>query len=483
MLSYNGFDAAGFRLPAAVQPDFWGRGEVLRRILFVLIAVLLCLNTGTSYAQKKKKHSKKAAEAADNSAEPDKVLYARAMADMKRGHQEVARLTLQTLINTYPDSEFLAKAKLAIADSYYKEGGTANWAQAIAGYKDFIVFFPFLPEAPYAQLQVAMVHFREMEKPDRDRAHSRAAEDEFQTFLQKYPNDPLVPKAEQRLREVQEMLAEGDFRIANFYYIKGSYRASAARLITVTNRYPLFSHSDRALWMLGTIFEKSERKDLAASSYASIVRNYPLSGLTESAKKKLTALMVPIPQPDPQALARMQQERSANHRGGGMLHKATGILRTGPDVQMAATVGKPNLEPEPASSSGVDILKPGGKNGPGGSTTGIVATVTPGSASAPASTGGATSGAESTGGSSGDSSGASPGSSASGDAGAATGSQPENPNGAATASDKGQAAADPKPSDGQSATSKTGDGKASPDDKKKESTSKKKKGLRKIIPW
>ena len=466
----------------------------MRRIFFVLMAALLCLTTGASYAQKKNKHSKKAGPV-DNSAEPDKVLYARAMADMKRGHQEVARLTLQTLINTYPDSEFLAKAKLAIADSYYKEGGTANWAQAIAGYKDFIVFFPFLPEAPYAQLQVAMVHFREMEKPDRDRAHSRAAEDEFQTFLQKYPKDPLAPKAEQRLREVQEMLAEGDFRIASFYYIKGSYRASAARLITVTSRYPLFSRSDRALWMLGTIFEKSERKDLAASYYASIVRNYPLSGLTDSAKKKLTALKVPIPQPEPQALARMQQERSANHRGGGMLHKATGILRTAPDVQMAATVGKPNLEPEPASSSGVDILKPGGKNGPGGVTTGIVATVTPGSAaSAPASTGGATSGADSTGGSSGDSSGAGSGGSASGDAGAtppasadktgaATGSQPENPNGAAAASDKGQAAADSKPTDGQGATPKAGDGKASPDDKKKESTSKKKKGLRKIIPW
>ena len=42
---------------------------------------------------------------------------------------------MQTLINTYPDSEYLAKAKLAIADSYYKEGGTANMTQAIPGTK------------------------------------------------------------------------------------------------------------------------------------------------------------------------------------------------------------------------------------------------------------------------------------------------------------------------------------------------------------
>ena len=31
----------------------------------------------------------------------------------------MGRLTLQTLINTYPDSEYLAKGKLAIADSFF----------------------------------------------------------------------------------------------------------------------------------------------------------------------------------------------------------------------------------------------------------------------------------------------------------------------------------------------------------------------------
>src|ERR1700691_4607273 len=91
---------------------------------------------------KKKKVNK--ATTADNSAEPDKVLYDRALDDIKHGRHEVGRLNLQTLINTYPDSDYLAKAKLAIADSYFKEGGTANMTQAIQAYKDFIVFFPFL---------------------------------------------------------------------------------------------------------------------------------------------------------------------------------------------------------------------------------------------------------------------------------------------------------------------------------------------------
>ena len=48
--------------------------------------------------------------------QPDKVLFDRAIKDIEHGNYEVARITLNTLINTYDTSEFLAKAKLAIAD-------------------------------------------------------------------------------------------------------------------------------------------------------------------------------------------------------------------------------------------------------------------------------------------------------------------------------------------------------------------------------
>ena len=129
---------------------------------------------------------------------------------------DVGRLAFQTLINTYPDSEYLAKAKLAVADSYYKEGGTSGLTQAVAEYQDFITFFPFLDEAAYAQMQVGMAHYRRMEKPDRDRDEALEAEGAFQTFLQKYPSSPLYKDAQQRLREVQEVLADGDFASRSF---------------------------------------------------------------------------------------------------------------------------------------------------------------------------------------------------------------------------------------------------------------------------
>src|SRR5437867_4769160 len=202
---------------------------VKRCALFAITGLFLLSATrcDAQILHKKKRVNK--STSAENTAEPDKILYDKAMDDIKKGRHEVGRLNLQTLINTYPDSEYLAKAKLAIADSYYKEGGSANLTQAVAGYKDFIVFFPFLPEAPYAQIQVAMTHYKQMEKPDRDRTEAKAAEEEFQTFLAKYPKDPLVPKAEQHLRDVQEVLAEGDVRIGYYYYVKGDRRAAAGR--------------------------------------------------------------------------------------------------------------------------------------------------------------------------------------------------------------------------------------------------------------
>src|SRR2546423_150047 len=185
----------------------------MRWTLFVMIGLLLLSATRSDAQVFRKKKKVNKSTRAENPAEPDKILYDKAIDDVKHGRHEVGRLNLQTLINTYPDSDYLAKAKLAIADSFYKEGGTANLTQAVQAYKDFDIFFPMLPEAAYAQLQVAMTHYKQMEKPDRDRTHARAAEEEFQTFLSKYPSDPLAPKAEQRLREVQELLAEGDFRI------------------------------------------------------------------------------------------------------------------------------------------------------------------------------------------------------------------------------------------------------------------------------
>ena len=442
-----------------------------RRSALFAIAGLFLLSATQCDAQilhKKKKVNK--STAADNSAEPDKVLYGRAMDDLKHGRHEVGRLNLQTLINTYPDSEYLAKAKLAIADSFYKEGGTANLTQAVQAYKDFIIFFPMLSEAAYAQLQVAMTHYKQMEKPDRDRTQARAAEEEFQVFLSKYPGDPLAPKAEQHLRNVQELLAEGDFRIGYYYYYtREDKKAADSRLRSVVARYPLYSKSDQALWMLGNIWQGTEKKELAAPYYARIVRNYPLSPLVPNAKSRLKALGAPIPQPDPQAVAWMTAEQNAPRPHEGVIKKPLRLVRTGPGQELAkaARNGPPTMTPQSESEAGIDVLKGGNQTRIVGPGTGLVGDITPGGS------GGTTSGAESV---APTTEGTEEKPAAEPDPNAPPAA--ENSSNGATAA--GTADAAPK-TDGSAA--QAGTPTTASDDNKKESTSKKKKGLKKIIPW
>src|SRR5438876_9186727 len=108
--------------------------------------------------------------------QPDKVLFDKSINDIEHGRFEVARITLNTLINTYDQSEYLAKAKLAIADSWYREGGAHGLAQAEAEYKDFILFYPTMEEAAESQEKICMIHYKQMEKADRDPNNALRAE-------------------------------------------------------------------------------------------------------------------------------------------------------------------------------------------------------------------------------------------------------------------------------------------------------------------
>lgn len=353
-----------------------------RHYFAVLLIALLAGSMGASVygkqkikviKEKPKKHQKKNTNAdIEAAAEPDKILYDRALNSMKHSKYTEARLELQTLINTYPDSEYLAKAKLAIADSFYKEGGVANLTQAIDAYKSFIVFFPFLDEAQYAQMQVAMCHYKMMLKPDRDTSEAESAESEFQNFILKYPQSPLIPKATQDLRNVQEVLADGEYKIGRFYYLKPDYPAAAARLMEVTERYPLYSNSDDALWMLGDIYmkfkkysknedDKNRFGDFAARCYDRILKDYPLSSHAAEARSELKSMGMPVPSADPHALARMRQDQlfERQHHQLFVVRWPEDILFSRPNTMEAARMGAPNLNPPDDSISATEILKRG----------------------------------------------------------------------------------------------------------------------------
>jgi outer membrane protein assembly factor BamD len=318
-----------------------------------------------------------------SSKQPDKVLFDRAMDALKHSRYDLARLTLQTLINTYPDSEFIARAKLAVADSWYDEGGSTALAEAEIQYKDFITFFPNMPEAAEAQLKIANIHYQEMERPDRDYTHAMRAEEEYRQLIMQWPDSKLIPEVKQRLREVQEVIAEREFGVGRFYYLREAYPAAIARLQSLVDKYPLYSKADEALYLLGQSYEGEITRlrlratcstpnqppgclvesvkaafiqaftQHAADAYSRIITRYPVMERADSAKARLEALHQPVPKPTKAALAQNKAEEDSRKEPNA-LSKVMRTFAKHPDVAEAAKVGEPTLvDPTPMSAGSV----------------------------------------------------------------------------------------------------------------------------------
>jgi len=318
---------------------------------------------GFPYPFKKKKYETPISK---DTLQPDKILFDRAIKDIEHGNYESARIVLNTLINTYDTSEYLAKAKLAIADSWYREGGAHGLAQAEAEYKDFILFYPNMPEAAESQFKVCDIHYKQMEKADRDNGQGIRAEDECRDVLKRFPNaKQFVDKATQMLRNVQEVLAEKEFKNGDFYYRKGSFPAAASRFAYVSQQYPLFSSSDQALWELADSFRKmgDRFETQEGDALTKIVKDYPFSLHVDGAKQRLAALKRAIPEADPAAYARQKYD-AENRTKPSLISRGTSFLTGKADTYRATKGGAPAMETyRPATPVSVPETAAGGKTG------------------------------------------------------------------------------------------------------------------------
>jgi outer membrane protein assembly factor BamD len=307
---------------------------------------------------------------------PDKQLYDKALAQNKSGHFDVARLDLNTLLSTYPDSQYQMRAKLAIADAWYREGGSAALAQAEQEYKDFITFFPNAPEAAEAQMRVGDIYFKQMDVPDRDYSKATHAEEEYRTMLKQYPDAPkdILAQAQQKLRDVQEVLAQREADIGAFYATHEDWPAALARYQTVSDAYPQYSHMDDVLIGIGDAYEaeakiarsmkscaanlapgtpcapegaksavEQEYDGKAAAAYREVVLKHSAAPHAEFAKERLAAMNLPIPQPTAEEVA--ASEKLEGSRAQYTMQKRMALLvMHKPDTVTAARVGDPTLE-------------------------------------------------------------------------------------------------------------------------------------------
>lgn len=240
----------------------------------------------------------------------DQLIWEAGQKEAARHNWESARKYFKRLIDGFPQSELGPTVRLALADSYVREGASANYVLAISEYRQFLTLYPSHPRSDYAQLQIGECYFRQRNGPDRDQTQTEKALDEFQRLLDLYPSSPYVENARQRIVGCRESLARSEFLVGYFYQrTRQAYRAAIGRYEHLLAAYPDYPHLDEVLFRLAECLCFTGRPAEARPHLGHLLESYPASSFADSARRMATDLAqsptvcsggaVPAPSPPP----------------------------------------------------------------------------------------------------------------------------------------------------------------------------------------
>jgi outer membrane protein assembly factor BamD len=229
---------------------------------------------------------KKSVEIDPEIASSDEALFKMGEQFIKKD-PEKARLYLRQVIDSFPQSFYAQRAKLAIADSYFYQGDEGSMILAAAEYRDFISNFPISPSAPYAQLQIALTYFNKALKPGRDQTKTEQALIEFKKVINDYPLTEEANIAREKIKICEERLAEHTLSIAELYYKRKVYKASISRLKDILTNYPSYSKLDEVFFLLGDSYYKANQEEESIPYFTKLISDYPQSKYAEKAQERM----------------------------------------------------------------------------------------------------------------------------------------------------------------------------------------------------
>jgi outer membrane protein assembly factor BamD len=197
---------------------------------------------------------------------------------------EEARKTLLEVKNRDISKNYAPLAQLKTADSYVREGEPDI---GIEEYKRFIDLYPDNKYASYAQYQIAMAYFTQIESPDRGSGAAQKALQEFLKLKETYPRNPYREAVDLRIEKCRNVIADGEFLVGRFYYKKDSYDAALNRLEGLLRQFPNYKRADETLLLIGRSYKALKKQDKAKEIFKKLIEQYPNSKFVPEAKKEL----------------------------------------------------------------------------------------------------------------------------------------------------------------------------------------------------
>lgn len=209
-------------------------------------------------------------------------VYQRAKTALAAGHYERAIKAYEALAVIYPFTPYSERAQLELAYSYYQEN---NAPAAQSTLSRFLQLYPrsqWIDYAYYLQAVVDMdqdrgwyLRYVPVDVALRDPGSMRRAYTEFEQFIRRFPQSRYVSDARQRLIYLRNTFADYELQIADYYFRRKAYIASANRAKDVVRHYQGAPAVEKALLIMIKSYRSLGLEDLAQQSITVYKLNFP----------------------------------------------------------------------------------------------------------------------------------------------------------------------------------------------------------------
>ena len=203
-------------------------------------------------------------ELLDQLANLDKeTIYERAEALYDKKEYQKARELFAFVYDSFPNDPLGHKAALRVADTYSVKKDVTNLTEARLRYRDFANRYPNDPDRDYALLMVGHTYSSRKLRPDRDLSDIHEALGAYEQLINLYPNSEYMPEASSRVNDLNELLAEHDFIVGQFYLRNKRYEGALWRFENIRENFPNFSKIDSVNVKISELESLIEERDAA----------------------------------------------------------------------------------------------------------------------------------------------------------------------------------------------------------------------------
>lgn len=227
--------------------------------------------------------------------QPDKFLYDKGTEALKDRKWMRAREYFRQLVDNYPQSPLRPDAKLSLGDTYIGENSLESLVLGINEFREFLSFYPTNKRADYAQFKLGVAHFQQMLGPQRDQTQTKEAIAEFELFLERYPDSPLLEEVRKKYREARDRLSQSEYEVGVFYWRTRWYPGAVDRFREVLKSDPEFGNRDGLYFHLA---DSLVRMNLAAEAVPyldRLMKEFERSGYLERAQKLMAEAKAVLP--------------------------------------------------------------------------------------------------------------------------------------------------------------------------------------------